>query len=98
MSKIYKIKHLKLSKMFLGSVCIGIVPAAIQLFPLILTSIASGGGILGVILVSLSCLFMPIGAGIVGVVIGAAYNYLSPKIGQFEIELEEVEQVLHHDK
>ena len=92
MSRIYKIKHLKLSKVFRGAVTMGIVPAVIQLVSAVITTISANSGIQGTISSILYCLLMPIVIGIGCVALGAAYNWLSPKIGQFEIELEEVEK------
>lgn len=91
MSKNYRIKHLKLSKVFMGCIAVGIVPAFIQ-FVLMCIGILMTGAILQSIFSTLMyCLFMPIAFGVGGVVIAAGYNWLSPKVGQFEIELEEIE-------
>lgn len=91
MNKSYKVKHLKLSKMFLGSVVLGIVPALIQLVLLTVGIVSTGSLLQNILPTFIYCAFMPIAIGIAGVVIGAVYNWLSPKIGQFEVELEEIE-------
>lgn len=90
MSKLYKIKHLKLSKVFLGSVVLGIIPALIQFVLLIVGILATSAPLYNILSTFMYCAFMPIGIGVAGVVVGAGYNWLSPKIGQFEIELEEI--------
>lgn len=91
MNKSYKVKHLKLSKMFLGSVVLGIVPALIQLVLLTIGTVSTGSLLQNILPIFIYCAFMPIAIGIAGVIIGTVYNWLSPKIGQFEVELEEIE-------
>ncbi|MGL4737426.1 MAG: hypothetical protein ACRCW2_08245 [Cellulosilyticaceae bacterium] len=91
MSKKYRIKHLKLSKVFMGCVALGIVPAAMQLLFMLIGILMSGDMLQSIGASLVYCLLMPITFGIGGVVIAAGYNWISPKVGQFEIELEEVE-------
>ena len=92
MSKIYKIKRVRLSKMFLGMVAIASVFAVIRL--MIMVSVAmSTGDKEAIVAAILECLVMPFGAGIGGVFLGMVYNLVSPRIGQFEVEVEEVEDL-----
>ncbi|MEG0502441.1 MAG: hypothetical protein RSA85_06170 [Cellulosilyticaceae bacterium] len=92
MNRVYKVKKLKLSSIFRGSVAVGIIPALLQFVVVLLSLVATDSVGEEIIFTILYCLFIPVSLGVIGVVLGLSYNWLSPKIGHIEVELEEVEK------
>ena len=91
-----KMKKVIIRKFNLKTLFNGIVAISIPLFLVvgilgIIGGITAGQGWNVVTYYLISILIGPVIYGIIGMVLGLAYNKISPKLGQFEIEVEDKE-------
>lgn len=91
MKKKFRIKKFNLRSVFFGALSLGIIPAVFQFFLWGINIMVTGDTIAPLIGIFIYCLFTPVIFGLMAVVILAGYNWFSPRIGQFEIEIEEGE-------
>lgn len=80
-----RIKKFNLKQLFLGIAAISILPLILLSIGMLIGMNANPGALLYCIT---SILLGPILYGLVGMLFGLGYNWFSPKIGQFEIEIE----------
>ena len=80
-----KIKKFDLGKLFLGTLSLSILPMIIFAIITFATTPKNSNAI---IYYMLGIIISPVIYGAVGVLFGVSYNWLSPKMGQFEIDIE----------
>lgn len=80
-----RIKKINLKQVFLGVAAISILPIIIMAI-MMLIGMDDNPGVL--LYCGTTIILGPILYGLVGVVFGIGYNLFSPKIGQFEIEID----------
>lgn len=84
------IKRISLRSIFLGIISLSLVPIGILSLMMIIAGGADSG--FSIVYAIIIVFVAPLLYGGVGMIFGASYNWLAPKIGTFKIEIEEYEE------